>query len=105
MEPDPGALPEDPAKVRTVLQHQLTDNAGVLRDAERLTTAAAAVEAVLRAPSGTTVADHELHNLATVARAVVEAARQREESRGAHTRDDFTETSPAFAHRIATFVA
>jgi L-aspartate oxidase len=98
--PDPDALPEDPAKVRTVLQHQLTDNAGVLRDAGRLAAAGAAVEAVLRAPRGDTVADHELHNLATVARAVVESARQREESRGAHTRDDFPDTSPAFAHRI-----
>ena len=97
---DPDRLPEDPAKVRTILQHQLTDNAGVLRDADRLAAAADAVDDVLRSPSGDTVADHELHNLATVARAVVEAARQREESRGAHTRDDFTEISPAFAHRI-----
>ncbi len=46
------------------------------------------------------VAAAELRNLATVGRAMVEAARRREESRGAHTREDFPDTSPAFAHRI-----
>ena len=43
---------------------------------------------------------YHLRNLATVARSVVVAATRREESRGAHTREDFPATSPAFAHRI-----
>ena len=41
------------------------------------------------------MADHEVRNLATVARAAVGAALRREESRGAHTRDDFPETGPS----------
>ncbi|HEX2576249.1 MAG TPA: L-aspartate oxidase [Aquihabitans sp.] len=100
IEADPGLLADDPAKARTVLQRTLTDNAGVLRDAGRLDVAAAAVATALRTPRGTSVADHELHNLATVGRAAVDAARRREESRGAHTRDDFPEISPAWSHRI-----
>ena len=103
-------LEVDDSDLRRILQHydistpslqrELTDHAGVLRDEARLGAAADAVEAVLATPRGDAVADHEVHNLATVARAVVEAARRREESRGAHTRDDFPDTSPAFAHRI-----
>ena len=97
---DPELLPEDAGKLRTVLQRELTDHAGVLRDATRLDAAAAVVDETLRAPRGNTVADHELHNLATVGRAVVDAAIRREESRGAHARDDFPKTDPAFVHRI-----
>jgi len=97
---DPARATVDPAEQRASLQRELTDHAGVLRDEARLGAAADAVEAVLATPRGDAVADHEVHNLATVARAVVEAARRREESRGAHTRDDFPDTSPAFAHRI-----
>ncbi len=97
---DADAIPDDAGKARTILQRELTDHAGVLRDAARLDAAVAVVDTTLRAPRGGTVADHELYNLATVGRAVVDAARRREESRGAHTRDDFPETSAAFAHRI-----
>ena len=37
---------------------------------------------------------------AAEARAAVDAAQRREESRGAHTREDHPETRPEFAHRI-----
>ena len=97
---NPELLPEDAGKARTVLQRELTEHAGVLRDAVRLDAAAAVVDATLRAPRGDSVADHELHNLATVAQAVVDAAIRRTESRGAHTRDDFPNTDPTFVHRI-----
>jgi L-aspartate oxidase len=103
MEPAPGrsgSLPDDPAKARTVLQRRLTDNAGVLRDAERLALAAAACDAALAVAPGDSVAHHELRNLATVGRVAVEAARRREESRGAHHRNDFPTRSADFAHRI-----
>lgn len=90
----------DPAGDRAVLQRALTDNAGVLRDAERLERASEVVEAVLTRASADTVADHELRNLATVGRAAVDAAMRREESRGSHHRDDHPQTDPAFAHRI-----
>jgi L-aspartate oxidase len=94
------ALPDDPHKVRAALQRDLTVHAGVLRDADSLEAAGAAVDRALAVRRGEAVADHELRNLATVGRAVVEAARRREESRGAHTREDFPATDPAFARRI-----
>lgn len=94
------AAPEDPAALRTQMQHELTAHAGVLRDAASLDQAAKVVADALVAARADTVADHEVRNLATVARAAVEAARRREESRGAHTRDDFPDTRPELAHRI-----
>jgi L-aspartate oxidase len=97
---DPGAGPTDPAELRTRLQRELTFHAGVLRDAASLEKAAAVVAEILAQPLEATVAGHEVRNLATVGRAAVEAALRREESRGAHTRDDFPETSPELAHRI-----
>ncbi len=79
------------------LQQTMTVGAGVLRDAESLEAVATAVAVDVRAAS---VADHELANLLSVARALVGAAIAREESRGTHTRLDFPETSPAFAGRL-----
>lgn len=90
----------DLAAVRARLQRELTNHAGVLRDAASLAAAAAAVDRAAQEASTDTVAGNELHNLATVGRAVVDAARRREESRGAHTREDFPETEADFAHRI-----
>jgi L-aspartate oxidase len=91
---------EDPAALRTNLQRELTVHAGVLRDAASLEQAAKVVADTLISPRGDTIADHEVRNLATVARAAVDAALRREESRGAHTREDFPNTSADFAHRI-----
>jgi L-aspartate oxidase len=87
-------------EARAALQRELTARAGVVRDASSLAAAAAAVTQALDRPTGDTVADHELRNLATVGRAAVDAATRREESRGAHTREDFPDTRPEFAHRI-----
>ena len=94
------AAPEDPAVLRSHLQRELTTHAGVLRDAASLEQAAKVVDHTNALPRADTVADHELRNLATVARVAVGAALRREESRGAHTREDFPQTSPDFAHRI-----
>jgi L-aspartate oxidase len=49
---------------------------------------------------GDSVAAHEARNLATVARALAATARQREESRGAHTRTDFPDLSAELELRI-----
>ncbi|MEW6155492.1 MAG: L-aspartate oxidase [Actinomycetota bacterium] len=90
----------DAAKLREALQHSLTAHAGVVRDARSLAEAAGHVaEVAERMP------DHgrealELRNLVTVAGALVASAVARQESRGAHTRTDFPETSTAFGHRL-----
>jgi succinate dehydrogenase/fumarate reductase flavoprotein subunit len=91
---------EDPLVARRALQREMTEHAGVLRDEASLALAAKAVERALATTDGASLEGAEVRNLATVARAAVDAAHRREESRGAHTRDDFPETSPAFAHRI-----
>jgi L-aspartate oxidase len=96
----------DAARLRDAMQRELTAGAGVVRDAASLARAATVVDRALTAcgHAPADVAASELCNLATVARAAVEAARRREESRGAHTRDDFPDTRAEFEHRIV-FVA
>ncbi len=84
---------------RAALQKLMWDAAGLYRSATDLT-AAAATLAGWRA-SGDSVAAREDGNLLDLARLVVHAALAREESRGAHYRVDFPETSPAFARHIS----
>ena len=86
------------AELRDRLQRDMTTFAGVLRDAEGLDHAIAAVAGVESAlaagqsPDGVDErATAELHNLLTVGRAVVTAATERRESRGCHHRLDFPE--------------
>lgn len=98
--PEPTGPVADAALARAGLQRTLTDFAGVLRDRERLASAALAVEGVLAGRRRDSVADHELHNLATVGRAMVDAAARRTESRGAHTRDDHPDTDPDQSRRL-----
>ena len=90
----------DVAAARGELQREMTFCAGVLRDGASLDQAAKVLDGVLARPSGSTVADHELRNLAVVSRAAVEAAARREESRGAHTREDFPDPRPELALRF-----
>jgi L-aspartate oxidase len=79
---------------REALQKAMTEGAGVLRSAESL---AATAELVAALDPGD---DAELRNLVTVALALLASATAREESRGAHSRTDFPETSPAFERRL-----
>ncbi|MGD0592914.1 MAG: L-aspartate oxidase [Acidimicrobiales bacterium] len=89
------------AALRADLQAALTANAGVMRDAISLKAAEQAIaEVAAAAPSTGTVADAELANLLALARALVEAATCRQESRGAHTRADYAETSADFLVRF-----
>ena len=69
----------------------MTRGAGVLRSAESLKAAAAAVDAA--EPSGPDTAAWEAANLYTVAGALVRAALTREETRGCHWREDFPAAS------------
>jgi L-aspartate oxidase len=79
---------------RAELQQLMTREAGVLRDAESLDRAAAGL-AALDAPDSA-----DVRNLIGVSRALVAAARAREESRGTHTRLDFPERSNALRGRF-----
>ena len=91
---------DDVAKLRDRLQRAMTEHAGVLRSAESLERAAAEIHEISLTPRSGGSEAHELQNLSIVARAVVFAARVREETRGAHARIDFPDRSPNFAHRI-----
>jgi L-aspartate oxidase len=106
-EPAPGsaavpvAATGSAVELRDQLQRTMTRGAGVLRDADSLAATGAVVagvEAATTAPSG--VAEWEIRNLATVARAVLTAANAREESRGAHTRLDFPDLDATLHCRL-----
>jgi L-aspartate oxidase len=79
---------------RDRLQRAMTEGAGVLRSAESLARTADVVSTL------PTASDPELANLATVALGLLAAATAREESRGAHSRTDFPQTSPDFERRL-----
>jgi L-aspartate oxidase len=100
----PRDAPRDPSDLRGAVQRTMTADCGVVRDAVGLRTAAetladlAGLAVDLPARSAAT---YEVLNLLRVSRAIVAAALAREESRGAHTRADFPETSDALAGRFA----
>ncbi|TGA95997.1 L-aspartate oxidase [Streptomyces palmae] len=86
------------SETRYAIQRIMTDGAGVLRSAESLARAASALEGIQREAAeqlrrdGKTaepgVETWEATNLLLVARALVAAARLREETRGCHWRED-----------------
>ena len=84
---------------RDELRRLMWHNAGLYRNATALGEAAAALAGWTSGRGS--VDELEDGNLLDLARLVVNAAIAREESRGAHYRDDFPETSPAFAHHLS----
>jgi len=91
----PATGADDAEKLRSRLQRTMTAGAGVLRDAASLDATAAGLADVARA-----AVDPEARNLSEVGWALVHAARAREESRGAHSRLDFPDTSLEFLARL-----
>jgi L-aspartate oxidase len=92
--------PAGPAVSRDDLQSLLWEQAGVHRTGAGLRTAAATLagwHVVDRADPGIDMADLETGNLLDLGRLIVAAALQREESRGAHHRDDFPDSHTALA--------
>jgi len=88
--------------MRSALQGAMTRGAGVVRDASSLRVAFEAhARLVSSLPSRLDRATAELRNLTDVARALLEAAVAREETRGSHARSDFPETSPHFRCRLS----
>lgn len=89
---------------RRSLQQAMTADAGIVRDAASL---ARAIGKVTEVPEVEAVAprvplpqEAELRNLSDLSRAVLAAASAREESRGAHSRSDFPESSEALRVRF-----
>jgi len=99
----PDVVPAAPSGQTVVdrgeLQRLMWHNAGLYRNATALQQAADTLASWTSADD--TVAAREDGNLLDLALLVVAAALAREESRGAHYRDDFPETSPAFARHLS----
>jgi L-aspartate oxidase len=93
----------DVAKTRDRLQRAMTDGVGVVRCAESLARAGRTVATVAEAMGTSAPRDRahgELANLVTAACSVLESATLREETRGAHARSDFPESSDSWRCRI-----
>ena len=99
----PDVVPAAPSGQTVVdrgeLQRLMWHNAGLYRNATALQQAADTLASWTSADD--TVAAREDGNLLDLALLVVAAALAREESRGAHYRDDFPETAPAFARHLS----
>jgi L-aspartate oxidase len=90
-----------PAPGLASLQQLHWDKAGIIRDKDGLSQAAGTLatwQQSLRAP--TDQPSYELNNLILTGRLLTEAALIREESRGAHFRTDFPQTSPKWQCHI-----
>ncbi len=101
--PDAHRLPGvDVTKLRDTVQRAMTRGAGVVRSAESLAGARAAVEdatAALGDGAGSAAAG-ELANLLRVADALLASALARTESRGAHARREYPDTDPSWRRRL-----
>jgi L-aspartate oxidase len=98
--PVPQYRPTRNAKLvdRPALQSLMWNAAGIERSAPGLE--AAAMQLDQWQTSGETMQDLETANLLALARVLVAAALARRESRGAHFREDFPETSADFQHSL-----
>ncbi|MDH4269450.1 MAG: L-aspartate oxidase [Dehalococcoidia bacterium] len=99
--PERETLSKVPSLNLPSLQSLMWDKVGIIRSGKGLKEAAgilATWESFLPQPGDRT--SHELNNLVLCARLVTEAALLREESRGAHFRTDFPQTSPEWKKHI-----
>jgi L-aspartate oxidase len=86
----------------SALQQLHWDEVGIIRNKKGLTKAADILAAWQRSlPQPTDRPSYELNNLVLTGRLVTEAALLREESRGAHFRSDFSQSSPQWQRHIA----
>jgi L-aspartate oxidase len=83
------------AEIRPDLQAVMTEQAGVLRSADGLTTAIRELGALAEKGGESGTAAWEATNLLTISTALAEAAHVREETRGSHWREDFPDRDDA----------
>ncbi len=96
---------ENPKLVRppslSTQQQLLWDKVGIIRNRESLIEAADTLAVWQKSlPQPTDRPSYELTNLVLTGRLVTEAALLREESRGAHFRSDFPQSSPQWQHHV-----
>jgi L-aspartate oxidase len=90
-----------PSPSLSTLQALIWDKVGIIRNRKALAEAADILAAwQKRLPRPKDRPSHELANLVVTARLVTEAALLREESRGAHFRSDFPQSSPEWRRHI-----
>jgi L-aspartate oxidase len=106
-EADPIVLPKElvtePDAVRGALQRTMSSDCGVVRDAEGLAIASETLGDLARLADdlpARSIASYEVIDLLRVSRAIVAAASERTESRGAHTRREFPDSSDALLGRF-----
>jgi L-aspartate oxidase len=85
----------------SALQQLLWDKVGIIRNKESLTETADTLAVWQRdLPQPTDRPSYELNNLVLTGRLITEAALMREESRGAHFRSDFPQSSPQWQRHL-----
>ncbi len=89
----------EPLPSRSALQQLMWESAGIVRSADALATATSLLDSWTLSPES--IHERETANLLLLARAVIAAATERRESRGAHSRLDFPEPDEAQRHHIA----
>jgi succinate dehydrogenase flavoprotein subunit len=105
MAPFERALGENPYTVHSELQQTMSDLVGIIRKEEEIKAALSELEklreraAVVRAEGGPAYnpgwhLSLDLRNIVLIAECVAQAALERQESRGGHTRDDYPAMSP-----------
>ena len=90
-----------PERGRATLQDLMWRNAGITRNGTRLLLSTRILNLWQRTMPPPEIADdYELRNMLVTARLIVEAALQRRESRGAHHREDFPESSEEWRRHV-----
>lgn len=92
---DRGKRDPDNDWIRPEVQKVMTEKVGIIRNREGLLEAKNRIDEfkdILRSGRNESIKDYELQNILTLSGLVIESALEREESRGAHYRSDFSKT-------------
>jgi L-aspartate oxidase len=85
----PAAAKPDLARLVSDVRCVMWKNVGIIRDGRQLAAAAAKLDALAFASTGSNPAEYEAQNILDISRAIARSALARHESRGAHYRSDY----------------